>query len=200
MPEPADAHEVGRGAGVHGDLEHLILYPTWLGLVASFGVPLFLVLLGLFAFGRGSGGPVAGAVVVFGLLVGGLAGRDFPRSVVIGPDGIDRRCLLRRHHLAYVEVIAIRRAPSSRLAAARAARSGSPSGAGTTGRITGGLVAAGPGRRRWMLTDQPESRAEYDHLARLLTAHGSTLLEADRPPVDATPTSLYRRERPFTRR
>ena len=198
MTDPVDAHEVGRGAGVHGGLEHLVLYPTWLGLVATGVVPLGLVILGLLAFVRGAGGIVSGSVVAFGLLAGGLAGRDLPRSVVIGPDGIERRCLLRRHHLSYHEVAAIRRAPGSRLAAARTARSGGASGSGSTARITGGLVASGPGRRRWMLTDQPESRAEYDRLAQLLTAHGATTLEADRPPPSATPTSLYRRERSHT--
>lgn len=199
MDHPPDAHDLGRGAGVHGDREHLILYPTWLGLLASGLVPVVLVILGLLALSGGSGGAVAGGMVAFGLITGGLAGRDFPRSVVIGPDGIERRCLLRRHHLPYDEVAAVRRAPGSRLAAARAARERAGTNSGAATRITGGLIASGPGRRRWMLTDQPESRAEYDRLAQLLGAHGSTLLEADRPPPGATPTSLYRREQALVR-
>ena len=181
-----------RGVGVHGDEEHLVLYPTWLGLVASVGVPPGLLLFGW--VGLSSGGSTVGAVLVaLGVLTGGWAVHQFPRHVVVGPGGIARRCLLRTHHLDYGEVVAIRRAPGSRLATARALRSQDPA---DRARIRSGLLAVGHGRRRWMLTDQPESREEYDHLATLLVANGATALEAARPQPGAAPTSLYRRRAP----
>jgi len=179
--------------GVHGGPEHLVLYPTWIGLLAASLVPPGLLLLGWLAF------EVVGlGVVAFGLLVGGsigglLAGRNFPRHVVFGPGGIERRCLLRRHVLPYTDVSAIRRAPAPRSAVARAARSKDPA---ARARASSGLLAAGHGRRRWMLTDQPESREEYDRLAGLLIRYGPTTLEAARPPAGTAPTTLYRRHPP----
>ena len=40
--------------------------------------------------------------------------------------------------------------------------------------VSGGLVARGRGRRRWLLTDQVESRAEHDRLAALLDRRRAT--------------------------
>lgn len=181
------------GVGVHGGADHLVLYPTWTGLLAASLVPPGLLLLGWLALEA-----VGPGVVSFGLLLGGttvgvLAGRDFPRHVVFGPRGIERRCLLRRHVLPYTEVLAIRRAPAPRSAVARAARSKDPE---VRARVRSGLLATGRGRRRWMLTDQPESREEYDQLASLLITYGPTALEAARPPAGTAPTTLYRRQPP----
>jgi len=181
------------GVGVHGGVRHLILYPTWIGLLAAGLVPPGLLLLGLAAFTATGGGAVTWTLLTAGIGTAILAGRDFPRHVVIGPDGIERRCLLRRHVLPFSEVAAIRRAPAPRLAAARAARSSDPA---ERQRVLGGLLATGHGRRRWMLTDQPESREEYDHLAALLIAGGGPDLQATRPAPGTTPTSLYRRRTP----
>jgi hypothetical protein len=181
------------GVGVHGGPDHLVLYPTWTGLLAASLVPPGLLLLGWLAIEAGSTGAIASVLLVGGTVSAVLAGRDFPRHVLFGPEGIERRCLLRRHLLPYTEVTAIRRAPASRFARARAARSGDPA---ERARVRSGLFAAGPGRRRWMLTDQPESREEYDRLATLLIVHGPTSLEAGRPPAGTPPTSLYRRRPP----
>lgn len=184
----------GRPAvGVHGGADHLVLYPTWTGLLAASLVPPGLLLLGWLAVEAVGVGVVATVLLVGGTVSGVLTGRDFPRHVVFGPHGIERRCLLRRHRLPYSQVAAIRRAPAPRLAAVRAARSSDPE---ERARVRSGLVAAGPGRRRWMLTDQPESREEYDRLATLLILHGATALEAGRPPAGTPPTSLYRRHAP----
>jgi hypothetical protein len=179
--------------GVHGGPDHLVLYPTWTGLLAASLVPPGLLLLGWLAIEASGTGLLASVLLVGGTVSGVLAGRDFPRHVLFGPEGIERRCLLRRHRLPYTEVAAIRRAPAPRFARARAARSADPA---ERARVRSGLVAAGPGRRRWMLTDQPESREEYDHLAALLIVHGPTSLEAGRPPAGTPPTSLYRRRPP----
>jgi len=179
--------------GVHGGAEHLVLYPTWTGLLAAGLVPPGLLLLGWLALEAVGVGVVTTVLLVGGTVTGVLTGRDFPRHVVFGPQGIERRCLLRCHRLPYREVAAIRRAPAPRLAAVRAAHSSDPT---ERARIRSGLVAAGPGRRRWMLTDQPESREEYDRLAALLVAYGATALEAGRPPAGTPPTSLYRRHAP----
>ncbi len=181
------------GVGVHGGARHLVLYPTWVGLLAAGLVPPGLLLLGLLAWASTGTGAVTWTLLVAGTGTVALAGRDFPRHVVIGPEGIERRCLLRRHVLPFSEVVAIQRAPAPRLAAARAARSSEP---GERQRVMGGLLATGHGRRRWMLTDQPESREEYDHLAALLVVGGGTDLQAARPAPGSTPTSLYRRRPP----
>ena len=181
------------GVGVHGGARHLVLYPTWAGLLAAGLVPPGLLLLGLLALTSTGTGAVTWTLLVAGTGTAVLAGRNFPRHVVVGPDGIERRCLLRRHVLPFSEVAAIQRAPTPRLAAVRAARSSDPA---ERQRIRGGLLAAGHGRRRWMLTDQPESREEYDHLAALLVAGGVTDLRATRPAPGTTPTSLYRRRTP----
>lgn len=183
----------GRRPGVHGDAEHLVLYPTWLGLLASSLVPPGLLVLGWAAFAVGGASPVAWTLVIAATVTGLWAGQQFPRHVVVGPDGIVRRCLLRTHHLGYDEVARIERAPAPRIATARALRSQDPE---ERRRVRSGLVAAGPGRRRWMLTDQPESREEYDRLATLLVANGGTQLAATRPQPGVTPTSLYRRRVP----
>lgn len=183
----------GDGVGVHGGGDHLVLYPTWTGLLAASLVPPGLLVLGWLAIEAIGAGVVASGLLVGGTISGVLAGRDFPRHVVFGPQGIERRCLLRRHVLPYTEVTAIRRAPVPRLAGARVTRSGDPA---ERARIRSGLLAAGTGRRRWMLTDQPESREEYDQLATLLITHGPTALEAARPPTGMPPTSLYRRRPP----
>lgn len=181
------------GVGVHGGTRHLVLYPTWAGLLAAGLVPPGLLLLGLLAWASTGSGAVSWTLLAAGTGTVILAGRDFPRHVVIGLDGIERRCLLRRHVLPFSEVAAIQRAPAPRLAAARAARSDD---AVDRQRVMGGLLAAGHGRRRWMLTDQPESREEYDHLATLLVAGGGPDLQAGRPTPGSTPTSLYRRRIP----
>ncbi|TVR25372.1 MAG: hypothetical protein EA387_04085 [Nitriliruptor sp.] len=181
------------GVGVHGGARHLVLYPTWVGLLAAGLVPPGLLLLGLLAWASTGTGAVTRTLLVAGTGTVILAGRNFPRHVVIGTDGIERRCLLRRHVLPFSEVAAIERAPAPRLAAARAARSSDPT---ERQRVMGGLLATGHGRRRWMLTDQPESREEYDHLAALLVAGGGTDLQAARPAPGTTPTSLYRRRIP----
>ena len=185
--------EPAPGVGVHGGAHHLVLYPTWVGLLAAGLVPPGLLLLGLLSLGATGLGVVTWTLVVAGTATAILAGRDFPRHIVVGPDGIERRCLLRRHVLPYDEVAAIRRAPAPRLAAARAARRGDPEAGAAA---LGGLVAAGHGRRHWMLTDQPESREEYDHLAALLVASGATDLQAARPGPGRAPTSLYRQRTP----
>ena len=189
----SDEQGRGAGVGVHGGADHLVLYPTWTGLLAASLVPPGLLLLGWLALEATGVGVVASGLLLGGTISGVFAGRDFPRHVVFGPQGIERRCLLRRHVLPYAEVAAVRRAPAPRFGAARAARS---SDHAERTRVRSGLVAAGSGRRRWMLTDQPESREEYDRLAILLIAHGPTALEAARPSAGTTPTSLYRRQPP----
>ncbi len=191
-----ERHDGPRGVGVHGDADHLVLYPSWLGLLSSGLVPPALLLLGWSALAIGGSTVVAWSLIVIAAVTGLWAGGQFPRHVIVGPEGIVRRCLLRTHHLGYDEVAAIQRAPAPRMAAARALRSQDPA---ERRQVRSGLVAAGTGRRRWMLTDQPESREEYDRLAALLVAGGGTHLQATRPQAGSTPTSLYRRRAPVLR-
>lgn len=192
-------HDDRHRAGVHGGPDHIVLYPTWTGLLAVTGSP--LLLLGLGSLALGGGASTLGWVLIgIGGLLGWVAGRDFPRHVVIGPEGIERRCLLRHHRLGFDEIEAIRRAPSR-----RRLRSSGGMGGGFDARLPNaqdeptsapsGLLAAGAGRR-WMLTDQSESRAEFNHLAEVLVAVGGPVLEAPPPSPGSAPTSLYRRSVP----
>jgi hypothetical protein len=206
----ADGHPDHGRAGVHGGPDSVVLYPTWIGLLSVAASPLLLIGLGLLTLTSGGSTVLAWCLILGGGGVGWLAGRDFPHTVVIGPSGIERRCLLRRHVLHYTEVRDIRRAPA-RLRArvpwepggpasprTDRPRHGVPIGAddvAATQRVTSGLLAAGGGRRRWMLTDQPESRPEYDALEQLLRTHGGPPLRALPPQHGSSPTSLYRRQR-----
>jgi hypothetical protein len=195
-------------AGVHGGPDSIVLYPTWVGLVCVAASPLLLVGLGLLTLSSGGSTGFAWALIVGGGVVGWLAGRDFPHRVVIGPDGIERRCLLRRHVLAFDEVESIQRAPArlkprapswdagGGTSSSKRPRHGVPVGADdveATQRVTSGLLAAGGGRRRWMLTDQPESRPEYHALEQVLRHHAGPPLRALPPHHGSSPTSLYRR-------
>jgi hypothetical protein len=65
---------------------------------------------------------------------------------------------------------------------------------GVSTRVSGGLVARGPGRRRWLLSDQIESQDEHAQLARLLAGlPRPVVMRAPRPHPGAPPTHLYRR-------
>jgi hypothetical protein len=166
----------------------VVVHTSIRGLLAAFATPLILLALG--AIGWSSIGPRPVPVVFFaaGAILGVVVLYDHPNRVVFDRAGIHRLCPLRRHHLAWDRVAAIERPRPSSMATLRNMRE-RPDEPITSG----GLIARGTGRRRWLLTDRLESRAEYDRLRDLLVRLGSPVrLRAARPHEGVPPSGLYR--------
>lgn len=179
--EPADAARPG-------DDHEVVVHSSLRGLAAAAVAPTALIALGGAALQNGfrwlpATILLAGSVLAFGVLL------DFPRRTRFAANGIVRICPVRAHHIPWSDAIALERAPATTVDRVRALKQGSPD-AGPSG----GLVARGPGRRRWLLTDRVESELEYDALAALLAVNG-TSLRAARPRTGTPPTDLYRRRR-----
>jgi hypothetical protein len=171
-------------------VEPVVVHSSIRGLIAAVVSPAVLIALGGAA---SSGGlrvlPVAtltlGVVLAVGVAV------DFPRRTHFDAAGMTRVCALRRQRLAWEDTVAIERAPPTSIDRVRnlTDRRDDPM-------ISGGLVARGPGRKRWLLTDRVESQAEFDAVVAILRArNGATVVRAERPPSGAAPTDLYRRRR-----
>lgn len=163
------------------------------GLAAGAATPLLLLSIGGAALADGGLQPFPALLVVLGLGIGIVVLGDLPRRVEIDAVGLTRVCPLRRHRLPWDRLVAIERGPASSSARARnvvARREG------RTPTVSGGLVARGRRKRRWLLTDHVESRAEYDALAALLADLAVPVhLRAPRPHDTAPPSDLYRRRR-----
>ena len=173
------------------DTDALTIYVSWRGLVAATVTPLAFVGFGSLAIAGGGFRGVPVGVVVVGLVLAVGVAWDFPSRVHFDRSGVTRVCLLRRHHLPWSSLVAIDRSR--------------PNGHTTLRNLTidrndrqvsGGLVARGRGRRRWLLTDIVESRLEHDRLAALLRDLDLPVgLWASQPHDDVAPTHLYRRRR-----
>jgi len=158
----------------------LVLHTSWRGRLLSFGSPLLLLAIGaVVVSGRAA---VVGwfviAVAVLLVLVGFL---DYPLTVRLGPDGIERRCVARRSTLLWADVEAVVR--PSVLQPGMLRWFGGNNG-----------LAAEQGKRRYLLTDSLESEAENDalHTRLAIWDPGITIL-APKPPPSSTPTWLYKR-------
>lgn len=206
MSEPGPEPPAGATAG-----QSVVLHSSWRGILLSHATPLLLVVLGGLATADAGPHPIALALMATGVALEAVSLLDFPLSAVFGPEGIERRCLLRRRRLAWSEVDDLRRAPGPRLrrvpvahgerhaaSPAPGAARGRPrrgrGGAGPGSRpAPGGLVAA-RGRRRYLLVDRVEGGEEYDALVRGVSAWAPGLaVHALRPPDGTPPTWLYRR-------
>jgi hypothetical protein len=164
----------------------VVLHSSWRGIIGGVLGAAVLVALGAVPMVLGRGGLGAPVLVVVGAVLLAVMLWDYPVASVFGPDGIERRALLRRHLLVWRGIDELARArPGMR--AALNWRSG--------GLSSGGLVAVS-GRRRYLLVDQAESRVEYGAV-RAVMADGdaATLSMPPPPPPDTPPTSLYRRRR-----
>lgn len=163
----------------------LVLHSSWRGRLLAALTPALLLSFG--AIGALAVGfrviPVVALVIGFVLLM--VVVFDYPLRTVFGPESIDRKCLGRTERLAWSQVGLVGRpAYSARL--------------GRLGRTTTGLVAA-VGRRRYLLTDRMESKAEHQALLRLIAAWAEgTPVEASQPPDDWPPTWLYKRRQGST--
>jgi hypothetical protein len=175
----------------------VIIYSSWRGILSAAGSPLLLVLLGggaLWSVGEVRVLPLL--LTLLGLALGLVAAIDFPRRSHFHRRGVTRVCLLRAQLLPWERIVAIERtAPSAagRLRALRAGRAGGGALPRPSPAASGGLVARGNGRTRWLLTDRVEGALEHDRLRRLVKAVAlETPIRAQRPPDDAAPSDLYR--------
>jgi hypothetical protein len=168
--------------------EAVVVYASIRGLLAAVGTP---VLLGLLTWrALVVAGPTTGSMTFGGITVAITLAvlLQIPRHAVFDGAGITRVCLGRRHHLPWGRLTAIERARPTQSAILR-----NLSGGEREVVVSGGLLARGSGRRRWMLTDQIESRDEYERIEALLRACGNPAeLRAPRPHEGALPTDLYR--------
>lgn len=162
------------------------------GLLGAVATPLILLALGIMAMvSTATVRVIPVGLVAAGVVLGVIVAFDYPRHTRFGEDGVARVCLVRTQRLPWSTIKAIERTPRRTVARVRdlASRSSEP-------QVTGGLVARGVGRTRWLLTDQAESAEEHDRLARLMDhLDVATKLHARRPPEGRPPSDLYRPRR-----
>ena len=162
------------------DGEPLVLYSSGWGIIGGYGGGLALIGAGVYSVSRSSIGVVIG---VLGVVLVAVMLFDVPLSTRFDRHGFTRRMVLRRQIVDWDRVDRLGRTPPPVLRR----RSG-----------PGGLLAW-VGRRRYLLCDRCESRAEYRGLRDILEAVSPALADSVAPPtVDRVPTSTYRR-RPFGR-
>lgn len=172
--------------------ERVVIHASLRGLASGVCTPLALGGLGAAALATGGLMLLPAALLVLGVGLGVIVLLDLPRRVDFDRAGLTRVCWLRRQRVPWSEVVAIERTRPSTTSVARNAmnRDGVPG----SQVVSGGLVARGAGKRRWLLTDRIESREEHDRLRALLrSAEAPVALRAARPHEAAPPTDLYRR-------
>jgi hypothetical protein len=201
-PDPTDGHPI------------LVVHSSLTGIAAAVISPTVLLGFGAVMLAARGPRPVPLVLLVVGLGSAIAALASFPRSSRMDRDGITLTRLGRRRHLPWSEVRAIGRGPGTQASRSRALRdptTGPGSAAAGQHRaadrvsdpvgseelpVSGGLVAVGRGRRRWLLADQVESRAQFDTLLALARDLDPPVpVRAERPHPEAPPTDLYRRRR-----
>jgi hypothetical protein len=169
----------------------VVIHTSVRGLVAAFTTPTLLVGLGWLGINGIGARPVPLAFVAMGLVLGAVVLYDHPSRVQFDRAGVHRVCPLRRHTLPWDQLHAIERPRPTSIATLRNLRERPDEPI-----VSGGLLARGRGRRRWLLSDRLESRDEYDRLRELLLALPTTVrLRAPRPHDGVPPTDLYRSAR-----
>lgn len=171
--------------------EPVVVHTSLRGLGGAVVTPLVLVGVGIAVVTVAGPQPVPLGLVVVGIALALVTLLDYPRHAVFDGNGVTRVCVARRHHLPWSRLVAIERTRPTTTSSVRNAvdKDSQP-------QVSGGLVARGPGRKRWLLTDRIESNLEYDRLQMLLAALDvPTQLRAARPHDGITPTDLYRRRR-----
>jgi hypothetical protein len=166
----------------------VVVHTSIRGMLAAAATPIILIALGLLGAANIGWRPVPAVFLAVGALFGLVALLDYPGSTVFDAQGLQRRCALRRQRLPWEKLVAIERPRPSSAATLRNMRERPDEPI-----VSGGLLARGRGRRRWLLTDRLESRQEYDRLRELLWRLGSPVrLRAARPHEGVPPTGLYR--------
>jgi hypothetical protein len=174
---------------VSTERRELVLHSSIRGSISGLAAPFLLLLAAAAGWWRqprvGTGMAIALGLAVVLLLAFLL---DHPHRTMFDPTGVTRVCWLRHHHIGWTKINRLSRGRGSSLANPRRKE-------GPSARATGPLVAV-VGRRRYLLIDQCESRAEYEALRKSLDEWGvKASLTATPPPMDAPPTDLYRRRR-----
>lgn len=163
-------------------LRPIVLHTSWRGRSAALAAPVILLVLATVGVAGGGWHWFPLVLGLGGLVLGAIVAVDYPLWCVFGPEGIARRCGLRTERLAWDQVDSVIR----------------PAYTGRFGRMRGpttGLVAVVQ-RRRYLLTDRMESRAEHEALLRAVAAWNRGMpVEASLPPDDHPPTWLYKRRR-----
>jgi len=183
LVQPSAGRDPAASCVVHSSLR---------GLMSAVATPLVLLALGTGATISSSevrGVPIA--LIAVGTVLGVIVAFDYPRHTRFEEGGISRVCILRTQRLPWSDVIAIERTPRRTLARVRQLTSRD-----RQEHNSGGLVARGSGRSRWLLTDHAESAQEHDQVRKLLDhLDVATTLRARRPPEGRAPSDLYRLRR-----
>ncbi len=165
------------------------LYSTRRGVINAALSPLVLFGLGVFGLIGKSPGPIAITLLVVGATLVLITLFDFPRRAVFGESGVQRVCFGRRHTIEWKSINALERARAGRRLRRRKNADKLPP------RSSAGLVAR-VGKKRYLLVNTLESRAEFDQVEELVTeAAPHVRISAEPPGERRVPTTLYRRER-----
>ncbi len=173
--------------------DDLIIHTSLRGWFSAAISPTVLLTVGAAAMAGAGPRPLPLVLVATGSVLALIVAADLPRHTRFSRDGITRVCLLRRQHLPWERVVAIERTRPNLTTFVHNITEADREAC----RVSGGLIARGAGPKRWLLTDNLESRAEHDALAELLHRHDiAAPLRASRPHATAPPTHLYRRRKP----
>jgi hypothetical protein len=193
----------------------VVVHSSLPGLAAAVVTPTLLLVFGVLLLSARGPRPLPLVVLAVGLGAAAAVLVSFPRHSRLDAGGITLTRFARRRHLPWTEVRAITRGPGTQAARSRALRAppadgdrvlsglppdtSSPRRRAATGEqlpVSGGLIAVGTGRRRWLLADQIESREQFDALTALARRLDPPVpVHAARPHAEAPPTDLYRRRR-----
>lgn len=162
----------------------ITLHSSWRHLVAT-GLGAGIVALGgTYAVAAAGLRPVPMLLFAAGWGLVAVVFLDVPVASTFSANGVERRMMLRRHHLEWRDGDELTRTRPSVVRLDRSLQHG-------------GLVLS-RGKRRYLLVDRSESADEFDELERLLETSGQpcAVLELSRlarPSESVPPTWLYRR-------
>jgi hypothetical protein len=163
-------------------VDSVTLHSSWRGIVGNALGALLVWGGGILGVSVGGWRPLPTFVFVLGLLLMAVVALDHPVASTFTAQGVTRRMMLRRQHLAWERV--------GQLSRTRPALT-----AGWRKVAHGGLVAV-VGRRRYLLVDHCESADEFERVEEVVGDQRERLLDAvPRPTAQTGPTWLYRRAR-----
>jgi hypothetical protein len=170
------------------------IYSTRRGLLSSAIAPLLLTLLGLWAVATAGFRIIPVVALVSGSSLLSIALLDYPRQTRFGEKGIERINYLRRHYIKWDAVNALERVPISYRTSGRRPTAGER--ASSRAPSTGAGLVARVGKRRYLLVNTVESRAEFEDLTSVIEAFAPHVsINAAIPSETTVPTDLYRRKR-----
>lgn len=167
------------------------IHSSWRALIGGFVGAGALIALALSAILTGPVTPLAIGALVTGIILLAIMVFDFPLATVFCAVGLQRRMIGRHQWVGWDRLDRLARGRSSVFVTMWGRRRAGDS----TLQVRGGLVAV-VGRRRYLLADQTESRAEFERIRALCGVHlpGYELGHLA-PSGEPAPTWLYRRRR-----